>query len=145
MTEELRNLEPPYEGGCACGAVRFRFTAPTIGARICHCRLCQKAMGAPFLAQASFPRAALSVAGTTERYRSSERLWRHFCKACGTRLFIEPVDAPDRIGVPLATLDDPEAIRPERHIWISAKVDWLELADDLPKHEGASPVPYRNP
>ncbi len=138
------DMEPPYDGGCLCGAVRYSFSAPAVGARICHCRACQKAMGAPYLAQASFPRASLNVTGETARFRSSARLWRHFCRICGTRLFIEPIDAPDRIGVPIATLDDPRAVRPDRHIWVSAKLDWVRIDDGLPQDDEASTVPYRD-
>jgi hypothetical protein len=101
-------------------------------------------MSAPFLAQASFPRASVSVTGETSRYRSSERLWRHFCKICGTRLFSEPVDAPDRLGVPLAALDNPDAIRPERHIWTSMMLEWVNIDGGLPQHPESSPVPYRD-
>jgi len=137
------NKPPPYEGGCLCGAVRYRFDAPTIGARICHCRLCQTAMAAPFLAAASFPSKALNHSGETERYRSSARLFRHFCPKCGTRLFLEPVDAPDRMGIPIATLDDPGAIQPEMHIWISSQIASLTPHDDLPKYDKGSPEPFR--
>ncbi|KAB7739661.1 GFA family protein [Parvibaculum sedimenti] len=144
MSQPDKTREPPYDGGCLCGAVRYSFSVPTIGARICHCRTCQKAMGAPFLAQASFPKTSLNVTGETARFRSSARLWRHFCGICGTRLFIEPVDAPNRIGIPIATLDDPEVIRPERHIWVSEKLDWVRIDDGLPQHPKASPVPYRD-
>ncbi len=140
-----RNAPPPYSGGCLCGAVRFTFAAPPLGARICHCRNCQRAMAAPFLAQAQFPKASMTATGRTARYRSSKRLFRHFCPACGTRLFLEPVDAPERIGIPLAALDDPDAIRPEQHIWVSSKVGWLEIADGLPQHLQGSPDPYRTP
>lgn len=140
-----RNAPPPYPGGCLCGAVRFIFAAPAAGSRICHCRNCQRAMGAPFLAQAQFPKASLTATGRTARYRSSERLFRHFCPSCGTHLFLEPVDAPDRIGIPLAVLDDPGAIRPEQHVWASGKVGWLVIDDGLPQHPRGSPDPYRMP
>ncbi len=144
MSQLNDTREPPFDGGCLCGAVRYSFAVPTIGARVCHCRTCQRAMGAPFLAQASFPRISLTVTGETLRFRSSARLWRHFCGICGTPLFIEPVDAPDRIGIPIATLDNPEAIPPERHIWVSEKIDWVRIDDGLPQHPEASPVPYRD-
>lgn len=137
------NADPPYEGGCLCGAVRFRIEAPTLGARICHCRQCQKAMAAPFLAAAAFPRKAVRFNRDTARFRSSHRLWRHFCPGCGSRLFLEPVDHPDRLGVPIALLDDPGAIRPEMHVWWSERAPWLQVDDDLPKHPEGSPVPFR--
>ena len=143
MPANPNNLPPPYEGGCACGAVRFRVEAAPLGVRICHCRICQQAMGAPFLAVASFPKAAVRVAGETDRWRSSERLWRHFCPRCGTRVTLEPLDG-DRLGFPLAAFDDPAALHPEMHIWVSSRVPWLKLDDGLPQHPEASPEPYRD-
>ena len=139
-----RNAPPPYRGGCLCGAVRYEASAPTIGARICHCDACRRAMASPFLAQAQFQRRALTWQGTTARWRSSERLLRHFCPRCGTRLFLEPRDAP-RIGIPLATLDDPVAIRPEMHVWTSEAIPWALPEDGLPRHAHGSPLPYRLP
>ncbi|ABS64664.1 glutathione-dependent formaldehyde-activating GFA [Parvibaculum lavamentivorans DS-1] len=136
------NTPPPYEGGCACGAVRYRIEAETIGSRVCHCRICQKAMASPFLAVASFPKKAVTVTGETARWRSSERLWRHFCPKCGSSVTLEPLDG-DRLGFPLATLDDPQSINPEMHIWVSAKVPWLMLSDGLPQYPEGSPEPYR--
>lgn len=144
MPANPNNLPPPYEGGCACGAVRFRVEAAPLGVRICHCRICQQAMGAPFLAVASFPKSAVAVTGKTARWRSSERLWRHFCPHCGTRVTLEPLDG-DRLGFPLAAFDDPSALHPEMHIWVSSRVPWLKLDDGLPRHPEASPEPYRSP
>src|ERR1700730_15279176 len=77
----------PREGGCLCGAVRFRCDGDPLNVRICYCRTCQKAMGSPFFARALFPQTALTVEGDTARYASSEMVDRVFCKTCGTRLF----------------------------------------------------------
>lgn len=142
MTERS-NAPPPYEGGCLCGQVRYVATEAPIGVRICHCRQCQKAQGAPFLAAASFPRRSVTISGQTARHQSSARLYRHFCPACGTRLFAEPIDAPERWAVTLASLDDPNAIRPEMHIWTSSRLDWMVFDDGLPQFEQGSPLPYR--
>ena len=131
---------PPYAGGCLCGQVRYLVSTPSLNTRICHCRLCQRATGSPFFARAVFAKAAVNITGRTERFASSERLWRHFCPACGTPLFAEPAFAPDRWAVTLATLDDPDAIRPQMHIWTSSKVDWLTLDDGLPQYRESAPA-----
>ena len=54
-------------------------------------------------------------------------------------MFAEAKDAPPRMGVALATLDDPASIRPDCHIWVSSKLIWLSLDDGLPQYaEGRS-------
>jgi hypothetical protein len=121
-------------GGCLCGAVRYTISAGPINVRCCHCRICQKAAGGPFFARAVVPKEAVAWAGETTRYRSSQRLFRVSCAACGALVFSEPVDRPTMLGVALSTLDDQDAWKPDMHIWTSSKVDWLKLDDGLPQH-----------
>jgi hypothetical protein len=126
------------EGGCLCGAVRFRCEGEPLNVRICHCRNCQKAMGSPFYARALFPQGALSVTGETARYASSEAIDRVFCKICGTRLFTRRRNGTAD-GVALATFDDPNAFAPTVHMWVSQKIGWVKLDDGLPQHQGTVP------
>jgi len=121
------------EGGCLCGAVRFKAEGEPLNVRICHCRNCQKAMGSPFFARALFPQTALTVEGETGRYPSSENVDRVFCKQCGTRLFSWRRNGT-AAGVALATFDDRNAFAPTAHIWVQEKPDWLKLDDGLPQH-----------
>jgi len=97
------------EGGCLCGAVRFRCEGEPLNVRICHCRTCQKAMGSPFYARALFDPRALTVEGETAYFPSSETIHRVFCKTCGTRLFSRRANGT-AVGIALATFDDRNAL-----------------------------------
>ena len=124
------------EGGCLCGAVRFKADGEPINVRICHCRKCQKAMASPFFARALFPQSALTIEGETARYPSSDALDRVFCKRCGTRLFAWR-GTGKMAGIALAAFDDRNAFSPAEHIWVSEKVAWLKLDDGLPQYAEA--------
>lgn len=126
---------PTYEGGCLCGQVRWRATAGPANVRVCHCRLCQKATGGPFFARAIFLRDAFAWAGETTTWASSARLTRMSCARCGTPMFAAPNDPPARIGVSIATADDPGALRPDGHIWVGAKLPWVTIDDQLPQYD----------
>jgi len=126
------------QGGCLCGAVRFKTEGEPVNVRICHCRTCQKAMGSPFYARALFPQSALTITGETEHYASSETIDRVFCKICGTRLFSRRRNGT-ATGVALATFDDRNAFAPTEHIWVSEKIDWVRIDDGLPQYQETVP------
>ena len=127
------------EGGCLCGAVRFKAEGEPVNVRICHCRNCQKAMGSPFFARALFDQRSLTIEGGTARYASSDALDRVFCKTCGTRLFAWRKN-PAVAGVALAAFDDRNAFAPTEHIWVAEKIDWVKLDDGLPQYPGTIPL-----
>ena len=126
------------QGGCLCGAVRFKTDGEPVNVRICHCRTCQKAMGSPFYARALFEPRALTVEGETAAYPSSEAIERVFCKRCGTRLFSRRINGT-AVGVALATFDDRNAFAPTEHIWVSEKIDWVRIDDGLRQYQETVP------
>jgi hypothetical protein len=127
-----------HEGGCLCGAVRFKAEGQPINVRLCHCRNCQKATASPFFARALFDQKALTVEGDTGRYPTSEAVDRVFCKTCGTRLFAWRKN-PAVAGVALAAFDDRNAFAPTEHSWVAEKMDWVKLDDGLPHYPGTVP------
>jgi hypothetical protein len=129
-----------YSGGCLCGQVRWQARAEPANVRVCHCRNCQRATGGPFFARAIFPAGDIEGQGETTRWPTSPRIDRLSCARCGTPMFAEPKDGPARLGVSLATLDDPNALTPQAHIWVSEKLDWLTIDDGLPQHPRGMPT-----
>jgi len=136
MNEKAEKLT----GGCLCGAVRYEVTAPLQGASYCHCRMCQKASGAPVATWTWVALENFSYSkGEPVAYQSSPKAIRFFCGTCGSQLTARTAEAPVQMEINLATLDNPEVIKPEYHIWTSSQLSWLEIVDDLPRHNESSP------
>ncbi|MFA6153612.1 GFA family protein [Mesorhizobium sp.] len=127
-----------YEGGCLCGAVRYRADAAPINERICHCRLCQRAIGAAFNARVLFRIDDVTIEGTLATADSSPDIKRGFCPSCGTTMFSRR-DAAGIMGITTGSLDDPSAFKPQMHIYTASKQAWVILDDGLPQYEGAPP------
>ena len=124
-----------HEGGCLCGAVRYRVTGEPVASGVCHCRTCRKTASAPTLPFVAFPADAFAF---TQRepaqFRSSPRVARTFCGRCGSPLTYRNDDAPDRIDVMTCSLDDPEAFPPGFHVWVGHRLAWERIADGLPAY-----------
>lgn len=128
------------EGGCLCGAIRYRITPPPLDAAYCHCRMCQKASGAAAVAWVSVvPEQFAYVAGTPAVYRSSEWASREFCGACGSPLVFRYSDPARPLDVTVASLDTPDAVTPEYHIWTASRIGWFETTDPLPRYPERGP------
>lgn len=114
------------EGGCQCGACRYQTSAAPINVRVCHCRKCQKAIGASFNVRVLVPTDTLAINGPVGWYASSLELRRGFCKTCGTTMFSER-QANNTIGLTIGSLNNPDAFFPSDQIWASSKQAWLTL------------------
>ena len=121
------------EGGCACGAIRYRATARPTNTMICHCRTCRRVAGSPVVAWVTFPLASFAfIAGTPAEFSTSAAVRRTFCASCGTPLTYAHRDSPDTIDVTTCTLDAPEAFPPTHHSWLSHDLPWVRFGDGLP-------------
>jgi hypothetical protein len=126
------------EGGCFCGAVRYRVEGEPVDAGYCHCRMCQRSAGAPVVAWGTWRRERFRwLTHEPAILRSSKEAQRRFCAACGTQLLFWGEDEPEVVDVNLATLDDPAGVRPDHHIWIMSRIPWFDIADDLPRYRDA--------
>jgi hypothetical protein len=122
-----------YAGGCLCGRLRYRVTGKPMTPSHCHCELCRKSSGAPFVSWASFPTQDFSFVGRPVRFDSSPIAFRQFCGDCGTQLTFQFHASPESIDVTLASMDDPVAIQPADHIWTKRQIEWIKLSDGLPR------------
>ncbi|MBB5695784.1 GFA family protein [Muricoccus pecuniae] len=127
-----------YKGGCLCGAVRYIAEGSPINERICHCRICQKALGAAFNARLLFRDTDVQLTGPAARFHSSPALERGFCPGCGTTVFSARRSA-GVIGLTAGSLDDPGQFRPDMHFWTSSRQPWLRLDDGLPQYPEGPP------
>jgi len=122
--------------------VRFRATRMQGTPAYCHCRTCRRASGAPLVAWITVARDGFSFTkGRPRSYRSSRRVVRRFCRACGTPLSYENDAWPGVIDLTTASLDAPERFPPRDHVWTRHALAWLRLGDRLPRHREFRPKP----
>ena len=128
-------------GGCFCGAIRYRISGAVLDVAHCHCGICRRTSGAPFVTWATVPSGSFAItSGAPAELRSTPRARRGFCGACGTALTFQRTDESAWIDVTVGSLDAPEGLVPARHIWTANQLAWLHIDDDLPRHPEGSPT-----
>lgn len=127
------------EGGCSCGAVRYRLTSDPMFVHCCHCLNCQRQTGSAFVINLliEWDRVEL-VAGEPDAVDaprddgSMQRIYR--CPECRIAVFSE-YTRPEIKFVRGGTLDDPRDIVPDVHIFTRSKVGWVTLPEGAPAFE----------
>ncbi len=128
------------EGGCLCGALRYRITGPVGEAVHCHCAMCRRSSGAPVVTWISVPVERFTFSrGEPSVYRSSSHAKRRFCGGCGAQITFWSKHDPESIDVTLGTLDQPEHHPAIRHIWTGSRLPWIHLDEQLPDYAEESP------
>jgi hypothetical protein len=121
----MKRIEMEVSGGCQCGAVRYHATAMLDNSHLCHCRMCQKAVGNIFAALVAAPTDAITwTRGQPSIFMSSEHVERGFCNQCGTPLFYNDV-TNDRTNFTIGSLDHPEWFPPHANTGNEARVPWF--------------------
>jgi hypothetical protein len=127
------------EGGCSCGAVRYRLTSEPLFVHCCHCLNCQRQTGSAFvinaLIEADRVELLAGAPGAVEVPRddgSGQRIFR--CPTCEVAVYSE-YGRPEILFVRAGTLDEPSSVSPDVHIYTRSKLPWVRLPDDVAAFE----------
>ena len=127
------------EGGCACGAVRYRLTSEPLFTHCCHCLNCQRQTGSAFVINLLIEADRMALlAGDLQPVDvprddgSSQQIFR--CPSCQVAVFSEYGGGTVRF-VRAGTLDEPSEVTPDVHIYTRSKVGWMTLPVSAPAFE----------
>ena len=126
-------------GHCECGAVRYSARGPITDFSHCHCSMCRRLHGAPYV---SFAGVALSqiewLSGKDclGEYASSAKNDRFFCQICGSRIAVASEEDPGVIYLALGAVDGSPDLPAGYHQYVDSRAPWLEIYDDLPQFSG---------
>lgn len=122
-------MTTPLTGGCLCGAIRYSVSAPVTDLRACHCTHCQKGSGTGAAVNAvvlskdfTLVKGTLKCFGTMAD--SGRTLMRYFCGDCGSPIYSQRANAPERVIVRAGTFDDSSAMKITTTIWTSSARPW---------------------
>jgi hypothetical protein len=132
-------MKLPAEGGCSCGAVRYRLTSEPLFTHCCHCLNCQRQTGSAFVINLLIEADRMElIAGDPQPVDvprddgSAQRIFR--CPNCQVAVFSE-YGRPDIRFVRAGTLDEPFRVAPDVHIYTKSKVPWIALPESVPAFE----------
>jgi hypothetical protein len=118
------------EGGCQCGAVRYRLKGKPLDLVVCHCTECQRQSGSAFgmslaVRAAAFELLADELKSFTVRCDSGRIKTCTFCGTCGTRIYHQT--DPHGMSIKAGTLDDTSRLLPTAHYWTKRKQCWVVI------------------
>lgn len=128
------------EGGCYCGAVRYRATGDALFTGQCHCRECQYISGGHPNVVMAMPDAGFAyTAGPPRAYRRSDLadpVTREFCAECGTHLLTRTPKVPGAVLLKVGTFDDPAVFPgPQMVIFAIDKQAFHHVPEGVPVFE----------
>lgn len=129
-----------HEGGCLCGAIRYRATGAPLRIGICHCSQCRRETGSALPAFVTWPQDRFEmIKGKPAGIRVSTIATREFCRDCGSPLFWRADTGPN-ITVYLGSLDDAETMpKPSYQLWTERRVHWVPEMPEITQHRQNAP------
>ena len=135
----MSDAQKTIQGKCLCGGVEFEVTPPAIWCAHCHCSMCRRAHGAPFVTWVGFEEGRVRVLSGDDllvHFQATPQATRTFCRKCGSQLFFQGDRWPGELHVARALLEDGAPLVPTGHSFFSDKAPWVTIHDDLPKRGG---------
>lgn len=117
-----------YEGGCACGAIRYQSRDEPQFSFHCLCRQCQRVTGAGHASQFAVRADSVSIQGQLRFYKltadSGNTVSSGFCPNCGSPVLKQSSGCPELLFIHASTLDHPSLFKPQKVVWSSGKQPW---------------------
>lgn len=135
-----------HEGGCQCGAVRYRTSGAPKRVIACHCAACKQRTGAAYGIGVYFDESQVELDGGDLRsyeFHSTESgrwLRNEFCARCGTALSWTLEMRPGMRAIAGGTFDDPSWFQVQAHIWTRSARPDMRYPQDMPVHPEALPT-----
>lgn len=125
----MHNRDLPWEGGCRCGQVRLKITAPPILTMACHCSGCQKMSSSAYSLSAAIPADGFSVTDGDPVIGGLHGAARHyFCPHCMSWMFTRPEGMDWFVNLRPTMLDDPSGFSPFIETFTSEKLPFATTA-----------------
>ncbi len=113
-------------GGCFCGKIKFEFQLGEYRVANCHCQMCRKTSGAPFVTWVVVPKKAFRYTqGEPKTLVSSSHGRREFCADCGTPMVFYTSQRPGDFDVTTGSLENPQDFIPTQAVHQESKLPWL--------------------
>ena len=122
-------------GGCFCGAVRYRVSAPMMPVTYCHCAKCRSWHG-HVGAYTAVDRAGFELTEVRGLawHSVSPTVRRAFCSICGSSLLFDETSSP-KMSMCAGTLDQPTGLTEKAHIYVGSKGDYYDIGGALPQYD----------
>jgi hypothetical protein len=125
------------KGSCLCGGVQYEYDGELLALVVCHCKMCKRAQGTPFVTNSPIKTDWFHIVTGKEllkAYFSSEKKKRVFCANCGSPLFSQRIDMPEVIRLRVGTVTSGKIPSPDYQQHCESTSDWFVLSDDIPRY-----------
>lgn len=126
-------------GSCLCGCINYESAAEPSLTAVCHCKNCQKQTGTAFSIIVAVPEDSITFKGGEhlaeflDKGETGGRVWRRFCRNCGSPLLSIVESVPGLVFIKAGTLEDRSGLEPTMHIWCDTAQPWVNIPDEMVK------------